>query len=51
MSELFVIAESASAAAKGDSSKLSTLLSPSAILHREDKINLLPVNVAQTKQI
>lgn len=47
----FVIAESASAAAEGDSSKLSVLLSPSEILHRVDKINLLPVAVAKTRQI
>lgn len=47
-----MIAESASAAAaKGDLSKLSVLLSPSDILHRGDKMNLLPVAEAQTKQI
>lgn len=51
VSEPFVIAESASAAAKGDLSKLSVLLSPSDILHRGDKMNLLPVAEAQTKQI
>lgn len=45
------MAESASAAAKGDLSKLSALLSPSDVLHRGDKMNLLPVAEAQTKQI
>lgn len=49
--EPFVIAESASAAAKGDLSKLSVLLSPSDNLHRVDRMNLLPVAEAQTKQI
>lgn len=46
-----MIAESASAAAKGDLSKLSVLPSPSDILHRVDKMNLLAVAEAQTKQI
>lgn len=45
-----MIAESASAAGKGDLSKLSVLLSPSDILHRVDKMNLLPVAEAQTSR-
>lgn len=51
MHELFVVAESASATAKRDLSKLPILLSPSDISHREDKMNLLPIAVAQNKQI